>query len=135
MDLLTENPKFNLFDSEWKIYSVNPNQPPQYIAPTAKMSNSMVNEGCMVFGEVIRSVLFYGVSIGKGTLITDSIIMPNVKIGENVRIHKSIISEGTVIGNGCCIGDFDNTTPEITVVGENACLSANTIFKYGKIHA
>jgi glucose-1-phosphate adenylyltransferase len=135
MDLLMDQPAFNLFDSEWKIYSVNPNQPPQYIAPTAKVSRSLVNEGCMVFGEVVHSVLFYGVYIGKGSLITDSVIMPNVKIGENVRIHKSIIAEGSIIGNGCRIGDFDNVTSEITVVGENAHLSPNTIFKYGKIHA
>lgn len=135
MDLLDDRPVLNLFDYEWRIYSVNPNQPPQYIAPTAKIRHSMVNEGCMIFGEVIHSVLFYGVYVGKGSLITDSVIMPNVKIGENVRIHKAIIAEGTVIGNGCRIGDFDHPEPEITVVGENAHLSANTVYKRGKIHA
>lgn len=53
MDLLEDEPEFNLNDREWRFYSVNPFQPGQYIAPTAQVRRSLVNEGCAVFGKSI----------------------------------------------------------------------------------
>ena len=47
-----------------------------YIASTAKITGSLVNEGCMVYGKVDHSVLFYGVHVGEGSVIKDSVIMP-----------------------------------------------------------
>lgn len=60
MDLLEDTPALNLFDHTWRIYSVNPNEPPQYIAPYAQVKESLVNEGCIVEGHVEHSVLFQG---------------------------------------------------------------------------
>lgn len=128
MDLLEDQPEFDLYDSAWRIYSVNPNQPPQYIAPTANVSSCLINEGCIVKGKVVHSVLFYGVSVGEQTLIRDSIIMPNVKIGRNVAIYKAIIGEGSVIGDGVIIGAPESD--EITVIDNNSALHAT----YTDIH-
>lgn len=58
MDLLDEDNELDLFDRSWRIYSVNPNQPPQYISQEAEVADSLVNEGCVVEGTVKRSVLF-----------------------------------------------------------------------------
>lgn len=104
MDLLQDEPPLNLNDPDWRIFTRNPNQPAQYVAPGAKVKGSIVNEGCMVQGSVEHSVLFYGVEVGEGSRITDSVIMPKVKIGRNVRIHKAIISENTVIDDYMEIG-------------------------------
>lgn len=117
MDLLDDETTLNLHDRKWRIYSLNPNQPPQYIAESAVISNSLVNEGCIVFGEVNHSVLFYGVEIGKGSVITDSVIMPNAKIGENVTIYKAIVGEGSIIGDGSVVGSPDSE--EVTLVGNH----------------
>ncbi|MFK7691146.1 glucose-1-phosphate adenylyltransferase [Paenibacillus sp. HJGM_3] len=114
MDLLEANPRLNLNDRSWRIYSVNPNQPPHYIARTAKVQTSLVNEGCVVYGEVDRSVLFYGVHVGEGSQISDSVIMPNVKIGRGVVIRKAIIGEGCVIEDGSVVGSDGSG---ITLVG------------------
>lgn len=119
MDLLAEEPSLNLNDRDWRIYSLNPNQPAQYIAPTANLSNCLVNEGCVVFGRIEKSVLFYGVTVGKDSVIRDSVIMPNVKIGSGVRIYKAIIGEGTIIADGCVIGDPDRPDGEITLIGSH----------------
>jgi glucose-1-phosphate adenylyltransferase len=115
MDLLEVTPRLNLNDRSWRIYSVNPNQPPHYIARSAKVQSSLINEGCVIFGEVDRSVLFYGVHVGEGSKITDSVIMPNVKIGRGAVIRKAIIGEGCVIGDGSVIGTEGDG--EITLVG------------------
>ncbi|MBU7316901.1 glucose-1-phosphate adenylyltransferase [Paenibacillus oleatilyticus] len=120
MDLLEDEPEFNLNDREWRIYSVNPCQPGQYVAPTAQVRRSLINEGCCVFGEVDHSVLFYGVEVGEGSVIRDSVIMPNVTIGSNVSIHKAIIGEGTIVEDGCVIGQPDGDGGgDIVLIGSN----------------
>ncbi|NOU97059.1 glucose-1-phosphate adenylyltransferase [Paenibacillus sp. LMG 31456] len=124
MDLLENEPDFNLNDREWRIYSVNPCQPGQYIAPTAQIRRALVNEGCSVLGEVDHSVLFYGVEVGEGSLIKDSVIMPNVKIGNNVKIYKSIIGEGTVVEDGSVIGEPGQQN--IILIGGNEHISLAT---------
>lgn len=103
MDLLNEKSKLNLFDADWKIYSVNPNQPPQYISPEATVKESFINEGCTIEGNIENSVLFQGVYVGKGSVIRETVVMPDAKIGENVYLEKVIvpcdlnIPDGTVI--------------------------------------
>lgn len=116
MDLLSDNPPLNLNDPSWRIYTRNPNQPAQYVAPGATVSGSIINEGCIVCGDVRHSVLFYGVEVGEGSEITDSVIMPKVKIGKNARIHKAIISENTVIEDGLEIGVERENEDEILLV-------------------
>ncbi|WP_199614845.1 glucose-1-phosphate adenylyltransferase [Paenibacillus alkalitolerans] len=117
MDLLEDEPKFNLFDRHWRIYSLSPYQPPQYVSPTARVNRSLVNEGCTVYGEADHSVLFYGVQICEDAIVRDSVIMPNTKIGEGARIYRAIVGEGTIIEGGCVIGDADSG--EITLIGSN----------------
>ncbi|WP_054956191.1 glucose-1-phosphate adenylyltransferase [Paenibacillus dakarensis] len=124
MDLLSENPKLNLNDPSWRIFTRNPNQPAEYIAPGAKVHNCMINEGCSVHGEVSHSVLFYGVEVGEGSKITDSVIMPEVKIGRNVRIHRAIVMEDMIIEDGTVIGNDQDPNSEIQLIS-NDCDSAS----------
>lgn len=115
MDLIQNEPELNLNDRDWRIYSVNPIQPPQFISPEAKVKCSIVNEGCILFGEVDHSVISYGVQIGRDSLIKDSVIMPNAKIGKNVTIHRAIVGEGCVIEDGQTLGSPDSE--DILLVG------------------
>lgn len=103
MDLLREDSQLNLFDHSWRIYSVNPNQPPQFIAPTAQINESLVNEGCVIEGTVDHSVLFQGSEVGSGSFIKDSVIMADAKIGKNVFIEKAIIPCNLQIPDGTVI--------------------------------
>jgi glucose-1-phosphate adenylyltransferase len=120
MDLLSDAPPLNLNDTGWRIFTRNPNQPAQYVAPGAKVSSCIINEGCIVYGEVKHSVLFYGVEVGEGSVITDSVIMPKVKIGKNVRIHKAIISENTVIEDYMEIGVDRENEDEILLIDKRS---------------
>lgn len=104
MDLLSDHPPLDLNDPEWRIYTRNPNQSAQYIASNAIVRNCIISEGCIIQGEIDHSVLFFGVEVGEGSVITDSVLMPNVKIGNNVRIHKAIVSENTIIDDHTEIG-------------------------------
>ncbi len=113
MDLLHEEPDFNLFDTSWRIYSVNRNYPPQYVAPSATVTDSLVSEGCVIEGTVNHSVIFPGVKIGKGAVINDSVIMPGAIIGEYVHIERAIVPTKLEIPSGTIIRSDD----EIILVG------------------
>jgi glucose-1-phosphate adenylyltransferase len=108
MDLLEDECKLDLFDKNWKIYSVNPNQPPQYIYPEATVRESLINEGCTIEGVVEKSVLFQGVRVGKGSLIKDSVIMSGAKVGKNVRIEKAIVPCDITIPDDTVIRSLDD---------------------------
>lgn len=118
MDLLCEQPKLDLNDPLWRIYTRNPNQPAEYISPTGVVRNSMINEGCTVCGEVEHSVLFYGVEVGEGSVITDSVIMPKVRIGSHVRIHRAIITEDMIIQEHAVIGPPPEDPSRIVLVSD-----------------
>lgn len=122
MDLLKEDSPLNLNDRSWRIYTVSPNQPGQYIAPSAKVRESMINEGCFVEGEVTRSILFHGVKVGAGSVVEDAVLMPGAVIGRGARIIRAIVGEGAVVGDGCAIGGRDSE--EIAVVGSGETVSA-----------
>ncbi|WP_055666359.1 glucose-1-phosphate adenylyltransferase [Desnuesiella massiliensis] len=113
MDLIREDNELNIHDSHWKVYSVNPVRPAQYIGPNALVKGSLVVDGCAVFGELRNSVIFSGVYIGKNSKVENSVIMPNTKIGDNVIINNAIIGSDVIIRKECVIGDGS----KVTVVG------------------
>jgi glucose-1-phosphate adenylyltransferase len=117
MDLLVDEPELDLYDKDWKIYSVNPTKPPQYISPTARITKALINEGCQIYGSVENSVIFPGVYIGEDSIIKNSVIMSDVKIGSGVVIDRAIVGEETIIEDNCEMISSD--ADEIIVLGEN----------------
>ena len=129
MELIDIIPEFNLYEEFWKIYTNCMNLPPQYISPEGVVDKCIISNGSEIFGEVHSSVLGAGVSVGKGSVIRDSIIMRDVVIGEDCVIEKAIIAENTVIGSNVVIGvgsDVPNRVrPDIyngglATIGENS---------------
>mgnify|MGYP004444757279 FL=1 len=105
MELVDIVPEFNLYEEFWKIYTNIETTNPQYIAEGANIDRTLISSGCEIYGDVYNSVLGFGVKVGKGTVVRDSIIMNGVVIGENSVIEKSIIAEETIIGNGVKLGE------------------------------
>ena len=104
MELIDLIPEFNLYEEYWKIYTKSDVLAPQYIAADAIVDKSIIGEGTEVYGEVHGCVIGANVTIGKGSIVRDSILMEGVTIGENVVIDKAIIAEDTVIGDGAILG-------------------------------
>ena len=123
MDLLKRESGLNLYEDDWKIYSVSPVRPAQYIGKDANVKNSLVVEGCTVYGTVENSVLFEGVYIGKNTVIKDSVIMTDAKIGDNVVINKAIIGGEAKIRKDCKIGNGE----KISVIASKEDVKSGTI--------
>ncbi len=130
MDLLNPNIPIDLYDPDWKMYSRNPVKPPQYIAPTAVIENSMVTDGCEIAGTVDFSVIYEGVIIEEGATVTDSIIMPGSVIKSGAVVEYAIVGENCVVGSGAQIGARPETVSDkdswgIAVIGHNITISEN----------
>lgn len=117
MDLLNDESQLNLYDRDWKIYTVNSNHPPQFIADDAEVTDSLVNDGCVIMGRVNHSVLFQGVTVGMNSVIKNSVLMPDAIIGENVHIENAIVPSGIEIPNGTIICP-DKNADEVLLVTE-----------------
>ena len=134
MDAITPGSGLVLHDAGWRIYARNPVKPSQYVSEEAKINNSMIAEGCNTYGTVLQSMIFYGVTIGKGAVIKNSIIMPGSVISENAHIEYSIIAENVRIGKGAHIGcDRTDAKKKITVVGNELSVGENATIGAGKI--
>jgi glucose-1-phosphate adenylyltransferase len=125
MDLIHDDNELNIHDNNWKIYSVNPTRPAQYIGPNADVKGSLVVEGCVILGEVKNSVLFPGVYVGKNSKIVDSVIMENTKIGENVTVEKAIVGMNVAIRKNSKVGNLK----KITLVSEGQDIKKDSVIE------
>ncbi|MBT2570685.1 glucose-1-phosphate adenylyltransferase [Planococcus sp. ISL-110] len=91
MDLLDLNSGLNLHDSGWRIFSSNPQLPPQVITETGNVQGSMVNEGCVISGDVSKSVIFQKVRVEEGASVSESVVMSGVTINKGVNLHRVIV--------------------------------------------
>lgn len=119
MDLLSDAPELDIYDSDFPIFSNNDVLPPQHIGRDAIVKNCIIGNGCNILGEVRNTIMHSGVTVGKGVRLDDCIIMPNVRILDNCSLSKVIVGTGTVIGRNCIIGRSRISNPPqsgITVV-------------------
>ena len=125
MDLLGRPPKFDLYDRSWRIFFRNNPLPPHYAATDAVISNSLVTEGCEIYGAVKNSVMFRSVKVARGATVKDSVILPGAVIGEGATVEYAIVDSDTVIEAGAKIGAPKESGAEITVVGSGLRITAD----------
>ncbi|TWT04338.1 glucose-1-phosphate adenylyltransferase [Planococcus sp. CPCC 101016] len=105
MDLLDLNSGLNLHDPGWRIFSSNPQLPPQIITESGDVQGSMVNEGCVISGEVVKSVIFQKVKIEEGASVSESVVMSGVSISKGAKLHRAIVPPRLVVPEGFEIAD------------------------------
>lgn len=131
MELIDIIPEFNLYEEYWKIYTKSDVIPPQYIASEAHVERSIIGEGTEIYGEVINSVIGAGVTIAKGAVVKDSIVMQGSVIGAGTSVEKAIIAENVKVGSDVQIGvgeyapsTYDQKVYQfdLATVGENSII-------------
>nr|WP_156166139.1 MULTISPECIES: glucose-1-phosphate adenylyltransferase [unclassified Marinitoga] len=139
LELLGPMPMLNIHDVNWKIYTQSEELPPAFISSEAKLTGSLISEGCEIYGEVHNSVLFQGVVVEDGVIIKDSVIMNKTIIRKGAYIEKAIICENSEIGENSKIGvgEFKESSynkkvynTDITLIGFNTSIPSN--IKIGK---
>ena len=104
MDLLADRPQLDLHDPSWRIYSVNPVRPPHFAGRQSHVSESIVSEGCQIFGEVKRCVLFPNVVVERGAQVMDSVLMPGVTVAPNSIIRRAVVGPDAIVAENSQIG-------------------------------
>jgi len=135
MELLLDNPKFDIFARDYRISSNEEILPPHFISPKARVRNSLISNGCVILGAVENSILAQGVFVGEGATVENSILLQKSHIGSESWIHRAIVGEGAKIGPYCSIGI---TTGEksvkqsgISVIEENSIIPEETLIEKG----
>ena len=101
MDLLDD---LHLGFENWPILSRTAGRPPHYISPSGSIKNTLITEGCEIYGKVVNSVLSVGVVVEEGATVTDSVIMENARICKNAVVNYAILDENTIVGENVTIG-------------------------------
>lgn len=148
MELIDIVPEFNLYEEYWKIYTKSEILPPQYLSSDSVAERSIIGEGSSILGKVYNSVIGCGVTIGKDSVVRDSIIMNNATVKAGCQIDKAIIAENAVIEDNVKLGvgeeDENETAPHIynhglvtigeksyvpagVTVGKNTVISGRTV--------
>lgn len=97
MDLLKEDLSLSLNNNEWRTYSRDSNFGPQLIEEKAVIQHSLVNNGCIISGNLDHSILFENVQVGEGSVIKQSILHPGVRVGAGAFLERVIVQENVVI--------------------------------------
>ena len=138
MDLISVMPIFNLYNSDWPIFTQQVNLPPAKFVHDGegnqgRTTDSIVSLGTVVSGGIVeRSVLSPWVKVSSHALVTDSVILDGVQIGRNATVRRAILDKGVVVSDGAMIGvdrqrDLDRgftvTESGITVVGKGVVVN------------
>lgn len=133
MDLISTLPVFNLYNTDWPIYSMQVNSPPAKFVRDARgrvgaTIDSVVSLGSLLSGAHIeRSVLGPWCEVSSGASIHDSIVFDHVSVGSDVEIRRAILDKEVAVEDGAKIGvdhdrdrarGFTVTESGITVVGK-----------------
>lgn len=110
LELIGITPELNLYDSEWPIWTYQEQLPPAKFVfddddRRGMAVDSMVSGGCIISGALVRhSLLFSNVRVHAHSQVQDSVLLPNVEVGENCKISRAVIDKGCVIPDGMEIG-------------------------------
>ena len=125
MELVGVTPELNLYDQEWPIWTYQEKTPPAKFVfnddgRRGFAVDSMIAGGCIISGaKVLHSLLSNNVTVAEGSEITDSVILPEVRIGRNCRISRAVVDKGTIVHDNTVIGEDDLMDNERFYVSPN----------------
>ena len=110
IDLTATEPKLNLYDKKWPIWTYQAQLPPAKFVHNQEdrrgmAIESVVSGGCIVSGKVFRTVLFSSVRVHSYAEVNWSVLLPEVQIGRSARLTRAVIDRGCHIPDGMVIGE------------------------------
>lgn len=110
IDLTATEPKLNLYDKKWPIWTYQAQLPPAKFVHNqddrqGQAIESVVSGGCIVSGKILRTVLFSSVRVHSYAQVNWSVLLPEVQIGRGARLTRTVIDRGCSIPDGMVIGE------------------------------
>ncbi|MBR0327012.1 MAG: glucose-1-phosphate adenylyltransferase [Clostridia bacterium] len=128
MDLLeTSKTPFRINDRHKRVVSRSSIRAPHYMAENAIVDNSIITEGCQIYGTVKNSVLSPGVTVEDGAEVIDAVIHAGCTVKAGAKVYYSIIAGDVTIGENTVVGEKKETSPGITLVGAHQEIPANEV--------
>ena len=121
MDLLGNNPEFDLFDKNFPIMSNITTRPPHYIGPDGRLDDCLVSNGCKIYGTARHSILSTDVIIEERAVVEDSVLLPGAHVKSGAHICRAILGENSTVEEGVKLGSVD-TTKDTAVVGNDVVI-------------
>ncbi|HWL11093.1 MAG TPA: glucose-1-phosphate adenylyltransferase, partial [Planctomicrobium sp.] len=116
MDLVSVDPKLNMYDATWPIRGDHPPLPPPKFVFASFDSeprrvghalDSIVCPGSIISGgEVTQSIISSNVRVNSYSQVHASVLFDHVNVGRHARVRRAIIDKGVQIPPGMSIG-FD----------------------------
>jgi glucose-1-phosphate adenylyltransferase len=110
IELVDIAPELNLYDQDWPIWTYQEQVPPaKFVFDDADRRgiavNSMVSGGCIIAGATVRrSLLFSNVRVESQSVVEESVVLPNARIGHRCRIRRTVIDKGCIVPDELTIG-------------------------------
>lgn len=110
IDLTATDPKLNLYDTRWPIWTYQAQLPPAKFVhdqPDRRgmAIESVVSGGCIVSGSVHRSVLFSNVRVHSHSNVNWSVLLPGVQVGRRARLTRVVVDRGCFVPDDIVIGE------------------------------
>ncbi|MFI0981116.1 glucose-1-phosphate adenylyltransferase [Streptomyces sp. NPDC021093] len=123
MDLVAEQPEFNLFNRRWPIYTHFGQLPPARFRSAGIASESIVGPGCVISGQVTGSVLSPGVVVEPGAVVQGSVLHDNVRVGRGAVVRGAILDKNVDVPPGATIGVNPERDAELYTVSKNGVIA------------
>jgi glucose-1-phosphate adenylyltransferase len=105
LDLVSVNPIFNLYNTDWPIFTSHPQLPGAKFVEDASARDSIVCAGSIVSGaSVDSSVVGTHVYVGAGASVERSVLLDNVTIGKGAVVRNAILDKNVIVPDGATIG-------------------------------
>lgn len=98
MRLLDARVRRELFKTR-PVYTKTRDDMPTRYGTRADVHNSFIADGCVIDGTVINSVLFRGVTVEKGAVIENSILMQGAKIGSGSHLDYVVSDKNATVSD------------------------------------
>jgi glucose-1-phosphate adenylyltransferase len=110
VDLTATVPALNLYDRNWPVWTYQQQLPPakfvhNQIDRHGMAIESTVAGGCIISGEMNRSLLFSACRVHSYAKVDWSVLLPDVEVGRGARLSRCIIDHGVTIPAGMVIGE------------------------------
>ncbi|MFF1566784.1 glucose-1-phosphate adenylyltransferase [Streptomyces sp. NPDC058293] len=123
LDLLSDKPAFNLDNRRWPIYTHPGQLPPAKFCAGGIASQSIVSPGCVIRGQVTRSVLSPGVTVEEGAVVQGSVLHDNVRIGRGAVVRGAVLDKNVDVPPGATIGVNPERDTELYTVSKGGVIA------------
>ncbi len=110
MDMLSTDSGLDVADASWPIYARSVSAPPAFLGRHAMVKHSAFNRGSNIDGTVENSVLSPDVTVGEGARVSYSVVLPGTVIEPGAVVEYAILGEGCRVGKNCHVGAAPETT-------------------------